>query len=143
MIKKVDRQITQISQIRFWFLTGLARFFCGYLSFWSNHAFLPRSRNGRRNRKSRSIRSSGTPLVSGTKREQSQRPTNERAAYSKNVQTSPRPFSRLRKVSDTTKLLSQLAIVAILAAWPRMFSGKISEISSQNTGPSPIAKEAI
>jgi len=92
MIKNVDPQITQISQIRFWFLSRHPRLAMRHPGlaispFWSSHTVLPRSRNGRPNRKSRSIRSSGTPLVAGTKRKQSQRPANERAAYSKNVQT--------------------------------------------------------
>jgi hypothetical protein len=71
-----------------------------------------------------SQRSRGTPLVSGTKRRQKHTPSSERAAYNRKVQTLPRRFNKLRKVRDTKKLLSQLAMVATLAARPRILSGK-------------------
>jgi hypothetical protein len=88
-------------------------------SFWAaarTYGVFPSCRNGRPARRSCSIRSRGTPLVSGTKRKQNQRPANERTAYNRKVETLPSPFSKLRNVSDTKKLLSQFAMVATLAA---------------------------
>jgi hypothetical protein len=41
-----------------------------------------------------------------------------------------------------TKLEIQFAAVARLIASPRTRSGEISAISSQNTGPRPMAKDA-
>ena len=50
----------------------------------------PNSRSGRPARRSLSIRSRGTPLVSGTKRKQNQMPANERTAYNSTIETSKR-----------------------------------------------------
>ena len=55
-------------------------------------------------------------MVSGTKQKQNQRPAKERAAYNRKVETLPSLCSKLRNVIDTRKLLSQFAMVAMLAA---------------------------
>jgi hypothetical protein len=51
--------------------------------------------------------------------------------------------ARLRNVNDTRKLNVQFAIVHTAMAGPRISSGKISEIMSQKTGPSPTANDAM
>jgi hypothetical protein len=61
-------------------------------------------------------------------------------AYSQNVPCLVITSLSVRKVYETATLKPQLNIVHNAMAGPPIWSGKISEIISQNTGPSPTAK---
>src|SRR5262249_3090153 len=83
--------------------------------------------------KSSSICSRLWPLVSGTMTPTKASAPRLRTAYIRNVPAFPAAMTRSRKVADTIRLKPQLATVARLIARPRSASGKISEISNQNT----------
>src|ERR1700749_3527475 len=87
--------------------------------------------------------SSERPLVSGISFQVNQSAGEQQMANSQNVHDDPSPSSMSGVSWPTKKLPTHNESVASAMALPRMAFGKISPITTQQTGPNEKAKHAI